>query len=506
MCYYGWYIRYAIRIILFLKQVTRKIAFILFIAVIGYAATDNVVEKQLEDFAAFNDTLLQKEGKIDLHVSEKVIQSSLKDLRIHLQTERSLLEQFKLFSSTLAKIQCGHTQIYPNKAILRAWLAERNTLPLDYYLEGKRLIVNKIDANDYKNIYEGLSYYQRKKRIEQNSEILSIDHLTIDEMMQDIGLYISSDENLDEFKYFQAAQLFEFYRHLSHPFDKDSIHVKYVTNTDTNEVYLLTGTAPVYTMNDRLMKVSMESKSAASSFGEFKIIKSKYGYFRFESFSAAYGKNYDEFIQSSFEKLKQKKIDKLVIDLRGNMGGVMQYKLMRYFVGEGVNLGRYVVEKPKQHDDSKYIKKFHSEYAKHRRMSKKQKKLKRRDKFNNGQIATTAIDTNLVFMGSVVVITDEGTFSSAAMLACHLKTLRNAKIVGRTSGGSFYIGNAGTLEVKLPANGLQLYVNPNTFYSHLEITEDTRKIKIPDLEINPIHMSKSKMDAHYFKAATSLFQ
>lgn len=484
-----------------MKRFIKNIVFLLLAAVFVFATSKDSVQKQLEDFNAFNQTLSQKEGRIDLHVPQETINSRLSQLKKQLQSEKSLLEQFKLFSATLSTIQCGHTQIYPNKAVLREWLAERNSLPIDYYLEGRRLIVSKTDPSDYKNV--GVKF---NRIIKPGAEILTIDHLSVEEMMDDIGQYISSDEDLEEFKYFQASQLFEFFRHMTNPFDKESVHVQYVYGADTNELYLPVGTAPVYTMNYRLLDYAREDKKNSAEFGDFKIIKSKYGYFRFKSFRLSYGKNYDEFLESSFKKMKSRKIDKLVVDLRGNMGGVMQYAFMRYMVGGDVELGRYVVEKPKTFKDSKYIKKFHVDYIKHRRMSKKQRTLKRRGQFHDGLIKTEKIDDDFVFDGQVVVITDEGTFSSAAMLACHLKTLKNAKIVGRTAGGSFYAGNAGTLEVKLPQSGFMLYVNPNTFYSQLPLSDDPKAIKVPDLELNPTHMKESKLDAYYFKNATELFQ
>lgn len=464
------------------------------------------MDEQLVDFDVFNSTILQKEGRIDLHIPESTFQFELQQLGGALQSKKSLLEQYKLFSSTLAKIGCGHTQIYPNKNVLREWLAERKSLPFDYYLIGKKLFVSKTDPLDASDINAGKSSYERKKKIDSNSEIISIDELSVEQMMVKMGDYISSDEGLIEFKYHQAAQLFEFYRHLAFPLDKDSIAVRYVDQSDTLLQYFQLGGAPVHTMNNRIYAASAIYREEDASIGKFKIIKSEYGYFRFKSFVANYGKEYDQFLHESFTKLKKSKVKKLVIDLRGNTGGVMQYNFMKYILGSDVELGRYVVEKPRTKKDSKFIKKRKVDYVKHKRMSKKQRRLVRSGRFNNGIVKTGYVDTSLVFDGQIVVITDEGTFSSAAMLTCHLKSLANAKIVGRTPGGSFYKGNAGTLEVELPKSGFTFYVNPNTFYSHLSVDGDPRKIKTPDVELNPGFMSSKEFDAYYFKAATELFK
>jgi len=474
-------------------------------ALLSIASSKNSIEDQQKDFSIFKDVLLSKEGHLDLHADESEVFDALKELEQKFATEQSLLDQFKLYAATLSKVQCGHTQIHPNKEVFREWLASRNSLPIDMYFIGKRLVVNKLESIDYPYMNEGKSRYEQKKRIQAGSEILTLDHKTIDEIMQKIGHFLSSDENGIDFKYFQAEQMFDFYRHIGSPFTKDSIHIKYVFESDTNEIYMRPGVAPVRTMNQRLRRSAYLFKRNEENWGEFKIIQ-QFGYFRFYSFKSSYGKKFDLFLEQSFEKIKSKKVKKLIIDLRGNTGGAMQYSFMRYIVGENVSLGRYVVEKPKNGIENRHLNKFSPDYFKHKRASKMQKRLQRKAVFDNGTIKTKSVQEHLIFDGEIVVITDEGTFSSASILACHLKTLANAKIIGRTAGGSFYIGNAGTLILELPKSKLKMFVNPNTFYSHLERAEDPFIIKQPDLVLNPLILDKKKLDAYYFKQAKNAFK
>ena len=184
----------------------------------------------------------------------------------------------------------------------------------------------------------------------------------------------------------------------------------------------------------------------------------------------------------------------------------MQYSFMKYLVGKGVNLGKYIIEKPNTRKNRKYVNKINIHYLRHTLMSYQQKKKMERGSFNEGIQETESLDTNLIYKGKIVVITDEGTFSSAAILACHLKTLSKAKIIGRPAGGSFYAGNAGTLLVKLPQSGFLIAINPNTFYSHLEREGDPGAIKQPDLYLSPLIIESSDRDQFYFKKAISLFE
>lgn len=466
---------------------------------------DNPVDRQLEDARALKSVILEKEGRLDLHTVQDSIIYHLNDLEAQLNDERTLLEQFKLYSSTLSMIQCGHTQIHPTRETLREWLAERKSLPIDYYLIGKRLVVNKLLSKDDYLIHEGKSKYEQKKKIPAGAEILSLNGKTVPEMMEDIGRYLSSDENSVDFKYFQASQLFEFYRHLADPFDQDSVQVVYTYNADTTSTYLQTGAAPVHTMNSRIFKWASEFQEGEKDHGQFRVLNGKYGYFRFRSFQTSFGKGYEHFIKESFEVLNARSIDKLIIDLRGNTGGAMQYSIMRYFVGEGIPLGRYVVEKPKKGFESKYFKKFSFDYLRHRHLSNEQKRQQNRHKFNDGNVVTEKVDTNLIYKGQIIVITDEGTFSSAAMFACHLKTLANAKILGSAPGGSFYAGNAGSLQARLPNSGFKVYVNPNTFYSHLPLPIDPLKIKQPDIVLDQLIINPVQRDSYYKKNAMKSF-
>jgi hypothetical protein len=183
----------------------------------------------------------------------------------------------------------------------------------------------------------------------------------------------------------------------------------------------------------------------------------------------------------------------------------MQYGFIKYFVNGGVDIGRYVVAKPFKGLNNKYIKKANMPFIQHAFLSWSQKRSVNNGTFNDGRVKTSYVDDDLKYKGKITVITDEGTFSSAAILACHLKTLAGAKIVGRPSGGSFYAGNAGTLLVKLPESGLLISVNPNTFYSHLPPVSNPLEIRQPDAYLDTLILSDKERNKFYFKEAVSLF-
>lgn len=480
----------------------KHLVFVILILVLGLSIKD-APSQQLKDFHVFKEIILKKEGILDLHVSKKEVNTAFNFAEKSLGLSKSLLDQYKVYALTLSVIQCGHTQIYPTKEIYREWLATRSSLPVDLIFIGRHLVSHKLDPEDLAQ-YK-IEHGFEKQAIPTGAEILMIDNKSVEQMMDEMGLFISSDEGDMAFKYFQAQYIFDFYHHLALPYMVDSVGVIYVSNGDTVKTTLPTGTAPIFTMNKRLVKSSVESSNEDANFGEFQI-KQGAGYFRFKSFKASYGKKYSEFLKNSFEKIKSRKVKQIIIDLRGNTGGVMQYEIMNYFVGPDVTLGRYVVEKPKKGIENKYIKKINTDYSKHKRSSRLQKKLIRRGEFDNGKVVTDAVDESLIYNGPIVVITDEGTFSSAAILACHLKTLAHAQIIGRPAGGSFYKGNAGTLTAILPHSKLRFFVNPNTFYSQISEDRLDPTIKYPSIYLDELIIDENKRDQYYYREAKKAFE
>jgi C-terminal processing protease CtpA/Prc len=220
-------------------------------------------------------------------------------------------------------------------------------------------------------------------------------------------------------------------------------------------------------------------------FGHFSIEKNKYGYFRFYSFKDSKGKEYDAFLKESFEALSKKKIKYLIVDVRGNTGGSMQVEFLRYLLPEGTDLGQYSFVQKRKRSELRKLKTQMREqptkvYLRNMRLLKMNAS---KTDLINGSMTIEKPHKHAEFKGNIVVITDEGSFSAGAMLASHLKTLRNAKIVGAPSGGTFYGGNAGTIPVKLKKSNLIVQFNPNFFASNLFGEEVSPEIKQPDVEV-----------------------
>ena len=118
------------------------------VALTSARIVDRISEQQ-EDYHVFSSVLLNKEGTLDMHLSTDSVNYYLEILRRDLQTEQSSLEQFKLYSEMVARLNCGHTQVLNNRKVQTEWLLSRQSLPIDMYLIGRHLVVGEIVKEDY---------------------------------------------------------------------------------------------------------------------------------------------------------------------------------------------------------------------------------------------------------------------------------------------------------------------------------------------------------------------
>jgi hypothetical protein len=476
------------------------------------------VKHQRKDFERFRKGFNRLEANPYMHRTEAEITAAFSTLEQKLQQPLSPIQQFKAYSELLSQVECGHTSMAPSKSAIREWGRMKQCLPFDVVLVNKKLFIAPTHPNDIARLTkmrkaDPASVAPKYPELKGGTEIYTIDHKTIAEWMQLIGPYLSSDENGEDFKYFLAGMLFDFYRYIAAPTHQQEIDIQYISKKDTIPTSVMLGAPLGYTLEARLNVKPKKKKD----FGTFKIESGKYGYFRFESFEKSLGKDYNEFLKKSFTTLKKKKINCLIFDLRGNTGGMIQLELLHYLLPAGTHLGSYEILKHESWWGLRSLGiKPRQEMSKLYRKNLKQTQIARR-KDPQADVSTmtvAAVYKDLFYKGKIVVITDEGTFSAASLLACHLKTIAGAQIVGQQAGGGFYEGNAGALQLKLKKSKLVFQVNPNYCQTHLNTGVHDSLIKRPDLLVfSEAYIPKEKFvkrkintkDDPVIKAAQKLF-
>ncbi|MFN5982778.1 MAG: S41 family peptidase [Fluviicola sp.] len=464
-------------------QLHKKILFLGFLFIVFSASaksTKKELYNQKKDFAAFKSGLLNLEAKIDRGVSKDSLLNYLNYTEsIFSSKELNPLEEFKYYSKCLTHLNSGHTQIQPSQKLIR-WLIYKNAwLPIDFVVVNKRLY-----ANGYSKDYLTENNIPKESQIPAGAQILEIDNQSFDKWMDKIRFYLSSDDNDQAFRYYLVSQLFDFYRILASEELKEEIPIQYAYKKDTVVVLVKTGFPPLENVQKRLTKAQTKMSLSVKTFGRFKLSTDR-AYFHFPTFMGYFGPRYSMYLEQQFKKIKKKNIQTVVIDLRGNTGGNVQYELASYFVPNNQLLGSYWTEKMLKKSERKHIKKLSNEYRSYKRLMLSQR-LMRLTKNTDYKTKYASIkDTSLIFKGQVFVLTDEATFSAASILASQLKHYCNAKIIGSRAGGTFYTNNAGTVPYKLPKSNFVIFFNPNHFGTMIENETVNPDLKAVDLEIIP---------------------
>lgn len=470
-----------------LAMILRNILFFTFLVVTSaiFGQASNVLKHQRLDFEQFKTALFAIQAEPNLHFPKDSLELVLNQMREKLRSPLSPSEQFLLYSEVISKLQCGHTAVQPSKKILREWYKAKQSLPFDLKMVQKKLYIAPIHPSDVKfqkalneskNSKKTKAELKNEKILQGGTEIIAIDGKTIAEWIEIFSPYLSSDENGIDFNYYVAGYYFDFYRSLFQVVPKNSIEIKVVSKRDTITTSVALGFPPINTIFER-SKTPKKSKNELD-FAEFAIDKS-IGYFKFSSFELAKGPEYNAFLKKSFEQLKSKKVKTLIIDLRGNNGGELQAELLRYFIKREETIGKYWFKKEISGAQLRKmgVKRFATP-------TRKYLKNHRRLKTKNIPLTIQPAPSSLYFDGDILVITDGGTFSAAAILASNLKTFRGAQLVGSPSGGTFFGGNAGTLPVQLKKSKLTVVLNPNLFESErTKNTADYQSVKQVDFAI-----------------------
>lgn len=445
------------------------------------------IKRQQKDFAVFKKGLLAIEAKVDRHVSMDSILQMLSTAEAEFSSKAlTPIEEFRWYSRIVNLVQSGHTQVSPSRQVFIQYVRAQRSFPFDMVVVNKKIYAKGYDET------KGKPLYARQKKaagfVPMGAEIISIDGRTIPQWMDSIGSYIGSDEDDPVFEYFVAGQLFDFYRFLVSDPEKKTADIVYVSRNDTIAQTLELGLPPVKTLSQRFDLAEKQTEIDRKSIGKFKFIGSDVAYFRFPSFAGNIGPLYSDFLRKSFTKIKKKKkIETVIVDVRGNGGGIIQTELLSYFIetAQPKQVSTYTIDKRLKTGERKHIKKRNKEFRLYKKLIRQFERLERRIPGYKGERYTLPVDTSLIFKGNVIVLTDEGSFSAASMLAGQLKTERNALIMGSRPGGSYYVCNAGTLRYVLPNSKIAIILNTNTCKSMLDEKAIDPHLKDVDVEIVP---------------------
>ena len=202
---------------------------------------------------------------------------------------------------------------------------------------------------------------------------------------------------------------------------------------------------------------------------------------RIKSFS---GQNFYNEIDNTFRLIKDQHVKSLILDLRGNGGGVDNY---------GAYLVAQFMEKPFRYFDHIYMSSINPSFTQLRQESIDDFRSGTIPGSTGGYLLTTKLHEGLgeqapgknPFTGKLVVLEDGGTFSTAADVMALLRHLTNAIFIGEESGGS-YDGNTSGASARFifPNSKFMLNINMWDYYNAVKPAKNKGRGTIPDFAVS----------------------
>lgn len=351
--------------------------------------------------------------------------------RSKINTEMTELEFYRLINPVIVNLNCGHTNLYISEALEEYRNDNANFFPLKVTLN-----------NDKLYFLEG----DEKKKIDQGFEISSINGRSSGEIINIIRNNISSDDGNMQKRNFIISRHF---------------NLKYYDFVDTSEEFKV----KYYDKNNNLRKTQLSAgKRDEFNFNAWNLhfydaldddlysyrIGDDYALLKVEVFIEEDEVEFKEFLEEFFAELKQKNINKLILDIRGNYGAspFMAKELLSYLVKEEIEYlaGDFPL-------------------------------LHRLVGFGE---AVMPAENN--YQGEFVVLTDGAAFSTAAHFISIIKYHQLGTLVGQETGGT-YICSDSSKDLLLNNTRMRIHYSTKVYQTAVAGLAKNKGIK-PDHPVN----------------------
>jgi len=444
--------------------------FILFMCNLGFGQTlEYDIEKRFtvaeleSDFKILSSALKEIHPSLYSFISKADFENLINTTSAEISNDLTELEFHILVRKLIRGIRCGHTMAKPSSKWYDLQKKDSKLLPFDIILLNDKIFIKESYDNDSK--------------LEPGIEILSIDDVSIHEIIksmksiQEVDGIATSFENKKIEKYFRTYYLFLYGR-------ANQYEIEYLDKGNNKSKVTIKGG-----LSKTINNVSSTSNNAIQKMsGANLFIDEKQKNLAVLDINGFSSKGYKKFYKTVFKEIEQKGINHFVLDLRGNGGG--------YFPN-GNQLLSYLLEEEFFMDFSHAKKKIKKQpYLKMPIVSKLTSRLfklipdKIKDDPNRNYAIRYKPKKKNPYKGNLYVLIDGATFSMSSFVATKLKHHRNCIILGKETGGGEIGSNAILIyNLTLPATKIRVNI-PYYFLDHdVELNMVGRGV-MPDIEIS----------------------
>lgn len=401
-----------------------------------------------QDFEVLRSALEEAHGGLYRFVAKPELDRRLDAHRARLDRPLSRMEFANIVSRAIAELRDGHARLTLD-SLNASNLANARVLPLRLAVEDDRLVVRYNDSPTDTLLRPGM-------------EVVSINGRTTEAIMRAVLPAISGDGFIETGKRWRLATTFP------------QLYWLFVEQTDTYGIVARdadgrlaeTTLAGIVERERRSIEnpvnaglvANMARLDAPPDGGnvvlEF-LEEPRLARLRVRSFG---GEAFPTTLDNVFRVLRERGTAALILDLRGNGGGVDEY---------GALLLSYLVDRPFRYFDHIKVKTIDPSFTTWVPRTYASLRTGTRPDPAGGYLVTPARHPGVgeqrpaaqPFLGNLVVLIDGGSFSTTADVAAHLRSWRRAVFVGEETAGT-YEGNTSGLnaDVVLPNSGLRFRV------------------------------------------------
>lgn len=450
-----------------------------------------------EDFDVFKNSIQDIHPGLYWYNDSSQVQVGFAKIEQAIAQNMSQREFYALLQEFYASIGCGHSWMQTPSDWQLAFDSKSYRLPLTIFFEDSLFTV-----------FHDLT---PEKSIPRGATITALNGEPFQQVFDGLLKYAISDGyNLTKRRSMVASNFSRFYQ-------------SFYRSDSTFEIsYRLPGKNTVNTMTVKGITKAERSTLKTERYGQstsrwdaplakFEVMENGVGYLDLNTFSRGWLKsnkiNYKKLLKKTFAQLKEDKVDKLVLDLRGNGGGSDVF---------GAILCQYLMEEDFEYFDrmetvtSKFNYKDYSDTKGFNTIGilfKKDKEKPGFYTFNYHKPLATQKSRKNAFSGQLIVLTDGETFSTSADVASVLHYNQRATFIGREVGGGYH-GNNSALQyqIKLPNSKVTYYIPVIRYYTAVSNPELIGRGVKPDIVVKETFEDRIKGRDAALEKALSTFK